>query len=128
MSDITEEKVFFEQGKVKVTSSRFVAVDRTFAMANITSVRSLRIEAKRSIYGTAFAVIGALIAVEQRNILIGVILFVGGVIHTYIQIKKRDKFVVAIATSGGEVHAHDASESYVGRVVDAINAAIVYRG
>ena len=128
MTENSQEKVFFEAGKVKVTSSRFVAVDRTFAMANITSVRPLKIEPKRSLTGIPVAMIGLGLTVDPESRLFGILLVLGGIVYFLAQRTKSDKFVVAITTAGGEVHAHDASEEFVSKVTSAINEAIIYRG
>lgn len=128
MNAINDEKVFFEAGKIKVTSARFVAVDRTFAMANITSVRPLKVEPKRSLTGIPFAMIGLGLTVDPASRLLGLLFVIAGISHFLIQRAKRDRFVVAITTAGGEVHAHDASMEFVKKVTDAINEAIIYRG
>jgi hypothetical protein len=58
-----EEKVFFENGNVKVTNARFVVGDQTFAMAAVNSVKvsSTDITPSNAISGILVAVGGYLV-------------------------------------------------------------------
>lgn len=120
---MTEEKTFFHQGGVRVTSARFINGGQTYAMSNVTSVKAL-IEKPQRGGGILIALValGMSIAAPIVGIpALGLTLF-----YLY---KQKPKYHVMLKTSGGEASALSTDhEEYVDDVVEAVNQAIVHRG
>ncbi len=125
-----EEQVLFERGSVKVTTLRFIVGAQTFAMSNITSVRS-SVDEPSGCAGIALMVIGAAIALASLagslfGFVVGAALCLGGwsVLHS-----QHPEYQVRLTTAGGESTALASPEKeYVASVVQALNDAIVARG
>ncbi len=118
-----EEKIFFSYDDVKVTSSRFISGGQTFAMNNITSVKSVEQKPKRFWAGLLiFFGLCSLPSSWQT----GVVIIGASVIYMFLQ---KTKFHVMLATAGGETSALTTyQKDYLDQVVAALNEAIVYRG
>jgi hypothetical protein len=125
-----QEKVYFSDDAVTVTSSRALFLGTTYAMANITSV-SLAYKEQSAGCAISLIVVGSLLAInllllEHETIPVGVfglfLLAVGVLLYT-----KRSKwYIVRISSASGEANAlrhHD--RVYIQRIVDAVNRAII---
>ena len=121
-----EEKTFFNKGNVKVSNSRFIVEGQTYAMSNVTSVKSGVIEGSQT---STFVFI-----------LIGLVCFAGGVVGfilafimfglAYYSAKQvKNTYTVILNTSAGENKALSShNEAYVRTIITALNDAIVSRG
>ncbi|PTA48375.1 QacE [Shewanella morhuae] len=121
-----EEKVFFNQGNVSVSNSRFIVSGQTYAISNVTSVKSGIISASK----------GAAVFL----IFIGLCCFLGGFIVKIIGViflalgvfswkGAKDKYTVILNTSAGENKAlMSEDKSYIESVITALNNAIISRG
>ncbi len=122
-----EERVFFEQGNVKVTNARFVVSSQTYAMNGVTSVKSYVTPPDRK---------GAIIAVA-----VGIVLFLaldGGAklfglavagIAGWLLTQMKNTHSVFLSSASGEVQAlADQDETFISGVIGALNQALVYRG
>lgn len=119
-----EEKTFFEYDDVKVTNARFVSGSQTFAMSNVTSVKTLTDKPSR-ILGVLIVLIGIVIAISSSAGVGAVIAVIAG-IYLYLQ---KTTYHVMLNTSGGETSALKTYQlDYITKVVGALNQAIVYRG
>lgn len=119
-----EEKTFFEYEDVKVTNARFISGAQTFAMSNITSVKALT-ESPNRWFGILMIVMGLLVAAKE-SLAGGVVLIAIAALILYMQ---KTTYHVMLSTSGGETSALKTYQlEYITKVVNALNAAIVYRG
>lgn len=118
-----EEKLFFEHNGVKVTNTRFISGGQTFAMSNITSVKSSEEKPKR-LGGVLILLIG-LVTMASLPI-------IGGLISAaaiYYLIKLKPMYHIMLSTSGGESSALKTDQKeYLNQIVTALNEAIIYRG
>ncbi len=121
-----DERIFLEEGGVKVTSARFIVPAQTYAMSGITSVKSKVEPAKRG--GPIIVGIVGLCSLFTGvgGIVIGAILIVAAVLWWKAQ---KGEYHVLLHSSSGEAKALSSKdESFIGRVVVALNDSIVARG
>lgn len=118
-----EEKQFFSYDDVKVTNARFVNGNQTYAMSNVTSVKSF-VQKPSRLGGVIVLLIGLAIALSAP--VVG--LLIAGVAIAYL-VQQKTKYHIMLATAGGEVSALTTHQfDYLQKVVAALNEAIVYRG
>ena len=121
-----EEKVFFEKGNVSVSNSRFIVDGQTYAMSNVTSVKTGVKKADRS--GAVIACIIGLTCLFGSGFFfwLGIILIVIGVIAFK---GASDEYSVVLNTSAGENQALTSQDKFhIESVISALNDAIVSRG
>jgi hypothetical protein len=122
-----DERVFFDQGPVKVTSARFIVDNRTYAMHGVTSVKSSVTPPPRG--GPLLIIligVAMLFAPAMELKLIG--LLVAGV-AVWILTQQKNTYAVFLSSASGEVQAlSNSDEHYIGGVVHALNEALVHRG
>jgi len=118
------ETVFFSEGNVSVSDSRFIVNGQTYAMSGITSVKPSITPANR-IAPAVIALVGGALAYHGMwgwgigLVVIGVAMF----------FTMKDTHAVTLRTSGGDVQAlTSTNHGYIKRVIDALNDAIVHRG
>ena len=118
-----EEKIFFEYEDVKITNARFLSGGQTYAMSNVTSVKSFEQKPKRFL-PIIILIIGLIIAINKPVVGIAIAAIFGFFIY-----KQKTIYHVMLATSGGEVSALKTDQrQYLEKVVSALNEAIVHRG
>lgn len=134
------EQVFFAEGNIRVTSSRFIVGDQTYAMSAVSSVRAHAEQPKNLDLGCAFVLAVALVlfgfmgwvASGKMNSPGAWILAAGAalLVATLSTWRKRKPiYVVQLTTSSGEVQALTSQDwPHVHRIVEALNEAIVHRG
>jgi len=123
-----QEKVYYSDGAITVTSTRAVLGAKTYAMANITSVTLGENKAAVGC-GGALLFVGALFAIglfSGETIMLGIfgliILVVGVVLMT------QKSYVVRIGSASGEANAlENKDRSYIKKIVAAVNQAIIER-
>lgn len=121
-----DEKIFFNKGNVSVSNSRFIVDGQTYAMSNVTSVKS---GVKPPERGAAI-----IIAVIGLACLFGSgWVFVAGIVALAIAILawigSKAKYTVILNTSSGENQALVSEDkSYITNVISSLNEAIVSRG
>jgi hypothetical protein len=119
-----DEKTFFEYEDVKVTNARFISGGQTYAMSNVTSVKSR--EESPSRVGPALVLLFCLGAFMAENYFFGIVL---GALGLFWLIKQKAVYHVMLSTAGGETSALKTNQpEYLSKVVKALNDAIVYRG
>ncbi|WP_228892551.1 DUF6232 family protein [Pseudoduganella aquatica] len=123
---MNQERVYFDNGKVKVTNSRVVVLNQTYAMSGITSVSFVE-EKPNRLLPVALAIGGAVGAGSLGlNIWVCAAAVLPGVAWLLIQ---RSRFSIAIGSASGDTKALTSKyKDFVHGVVDAINAAIIERG
>lgn len=120
---IVEEKTFFEYDDVKVTNARFITGGQTFAMNNVTSVKTRT--KKPSRWGGIFILLIGL-SMMAANALFGLAIVAAAAYYLY---KQKTIYDVMLTTSGGETSALKTNQlEYITKVVNALNDAIVHRG
>ena len=118
-----EEKEFFNYEDVKVTNARFVNGNQTYAMSNITSVKSF-VQKPSRLGGVIVLLVGLAIALNSP--VVGLLIAAAAMVYLVLQ---KTKYHIMLATAGGEVSALTTHQSdYLQKVVAALNEAIVYRG
>jgi hypothetical protein len=121
-----EEKVFFNKGNVSVSNSRFIVDGQTYAISNVTSVKSGEIAGSQS--GTVILIIIALcfFAGGLFMKLLGSALLIFAL---YLSTKVKSTYTVILNTSAGENKALSSQDkSHVQSIITALNDAIVSRG
>ncbi|MBK8257832.1 MAG: hypothetical protein IPK82_34840 [Polyangiaceae bacterium] len=120
---------FFTDHMVNITNARAVLAGTTYALANITSVRSWTVSKPLLplLLGILCLVAGAAVAFSSGGCG-GAILLVGVVLAIFYFLSK-DKHYIRIGTAGGEVDAlQSADPAYINKIVTALNNAIIHRG
>lgn len=122
------EKVYFSERGIVITSTRAVLHQRTFAMANITSV-SLATNNQNSGCGCMLLGLGGLLAFGLFSAntveagVIGILLLGIGV-----AVMNETSYVVRIGSASGEANAlQNSNREYIQRIVAALNQAIIDR-
>jgi hypothetical protein len=120
---IRQEKVYYDDGRVRVTSTRAVLTDRTFVMANIGSVgvKVLAPDNQAAQQLIFWGILGSLCTAG-----LSLILTIAGIIMMCLA---KYRYAVRVSSGAGEVDCLiSQDERYVRRIADAINDAIVERG
>ena len=122
------EQTFYENaGAVKVTNSRVVVGNQTYALSGITSVRFHQLKPKR-LLPAVLMVGGFLLAKSNPDATVWqyLILSAPGAIWLLAQ---RSTYTVELNSSSGESRALQSKKrDFIQDVVSAINQAIVARG
>ncbi|CAM3265808.1 hypothetical protein DESA109040_05875 [Deinococcus saxicola] len=117
------EKTFFKDEGATVTNARFMTNGQTHALSGITSVAKTTDEPLRM----APIVLGlfGLAAFTVGQPAFGVVAIIMAV---FWWLSQKTTHTVTIRTSAGELKAlTDTNGARVGKIVEALNAAIVYR-
>jgi len=123
--DTSTEKTFYHDDSVVVTQARFVANGKTYAMRNISSV-SLMKKARSRFFEFICFFIGALLLFSSDTLLFGVMLILLGLALLWLL---KDEYSVRIQSNSGEADGFiSKNKEYVGKIVAAVNEAIVFRG
>ncbi|WP_395611028.1 DUF6232 family protein [Pseudomonas sp. B22129] len=121
-----DEKVFFNQGDVSVSNSRFIVDGQTYAMSNVTSVKS-RVTPPDRGAAIIIAIVGLACLLGRGSV------FVAGLIALAIAVlvwrSSKAKYAVVLNTSSGEKQALVSNDkTYITNVITSLNEAIVSRG
>ena len=121
-----EEKIFFNKGNVSVSNSRFIVDGQTYAMSNVTSVKSGKIPAANTA-ALVICLIGLMCLLGTAVVkIVGIIFIVVGIIAYR---GAKPQFTVVLNTSAGENKALSSEdEAYVDSIIQSLNDAIVSRG
>lgn len=124
-----EEETILSESNVVVTRSRFMTPGSTYAMSGITSVKA---STERPVKGPLILIVlgvlvllGGAMGRQAGAIVMSLILIAGG----FFWLLKGVKYIVLLSSASGEVKALVSRDSrFIGRVIDALNQAIVRRG
>ena len=120
-----EEITFYQDLNVTVTPSRYVTNSKTYAMRNISSVHTFEIVKSKTL-PVILILVGLLFALINEAKIIGFILLAIGFITLFLI---ENEFAVRISTTSGEVNSIVSKDkTYVQKIVDALNDAIIHRG
>lgn len=118
-----EETTFFEHETVRVTNSRFIVDGQTFAMSNITSVKS-RQESPSKLLPILLLILAVIMVLN--GVYAALVLGFIGVVWLA---QQKPAYHVMLHTSGGETSALKTyQKQYLDSVMTALNNAIVHRG
>jgi hypothetical protein len=118
------DQVFFSNGQILVSKTRFMAFGETFAMAGITSVRMNR--NPPSVAGpVCLGIIG--LCSCAASLWVGIPLVVGAIVWGVLL---KPTFAAIITTASGETRTpcQSKSEALIYTVVESLNQAIIARG
>lgn len=123
---VGNEKIYFDEGDVKVTKARFIVPAQTYAMSGITSVKSI---VDQPFKGPAIlAILGGLFIffiAQTASIITGLVLIAGAALWFI----KGKKHIVILSSASGEAEALSSNNSgFIERIISALNDAIVERG
>jgi uncharacterized protein DUF6232 len=110
------EQIFFEQDKIKITSSRAIFGGSTYVINATASVRNYELKPERT-WPIVLMIAGLFCFLTTTLI---------GIVWWFLQ---KTKYAVLISSASGEICAFVTKDkSLADRVVIAINEAIVHRG
>ena len=123
---MAEEKNFFNQGGVSVSNSRMMYGGQTYAMSDITSVKSFEKTPSR-IVPIILIIVGLFgLAAGKDGIIVALLLIGGGIAWL---IAQKSDYSVLLTSASGEVKAYTSKDKdFVGKIINAVNEAIVHRG
>lgn len=131
---MTEEKVIYERGDIKITNLRAIFGDKTYAISNITSVTrkektnlSAFLPVAIIVIGIAFISLAFFVdAINWAAISFGVFMVVGGY---FLAMLLKTEYFVQIGSTAGEEQAYKSkSIAKVTDIVRAINQAMIQQG
>ena len=152
MDNQNEEKIFFQQNNVLVSQSRLVIGDKTYVLRNISSVATASNCSIKKPSKTFYKILVGIasILLFQKIITIGlylevnkevpfsdyvkVVLYIGLIIFSIYTMSKLKTqyfysyFVRISSNSGTSDVLNSPDKSYIQKVVDALNQAIIYNG
>lgn len=132
-----DEKIFYENDNVKVTSARFIVNNETYALSSINSVKVSVVDVTFSYAFPSLAIVVGLgwlffLIVLEGTIPIFYIQSVALVVasvYALIRFKKKLECRIVLTTSPGDCAALKSNERQdIALVERALNDAIVYRG
>lgn len=129
---MADETVIYQNDMVKITNLRAVLDGKTYAISNITSVSSKRIEPNRIMeFIFLFAGLGLVVAFvtnmsNWQNLLYGVICL--GLVYFFNKISKPTYTAIISMTNGENTALRSPDEVVIKQVVEALNNAIVQKG
>lgn len=130
-SPISREQVYFDRDGVRVTNSRFLPGDQTFALSAINSVKLLKVRADQRPVAVLASAAGVCIlgAIGGQSVGWFFAALAFGFVAFLIYRGLRDSYAVVVSVSSGEVKALvRQDEKFIVDVVNAINQAIIGRG
>ncbi|HWU65372.1 MAG TPA: DUF6232 family protein [Methylophilus sp.] len=120
-----DRKVFFSDGGIIISDSRFIASGYIYNIRDITSVRLGVIEAPRwlGIFGMGSGLV--LMLMEDTLFVVGGCFIALGVM---VGVFSKTRYAVILETATGEHRVFsDTSKHYIERVICALDAAMVHR-
>jgi hypothetical protein len=130
---VAEELPIYRDANIEITNLRAMLHDKTYAMANVTSVSMFTQQGNQlpGIVVLTLASILLLMAIASSDLqgcflIIALILLIVGIAYVRSQ---KDRFWVRIGSASGETNALSSYDrAYILHVVNAMNEAIVRRG
>jgi hypothetical protein len=124
---MTEEKVFFDEAGVSITSARMIYGNQTYTMSGVTSAESFEKPPSR-IGAILLMLFGLLICLsgDVASIIVGLVIIVGGIVWWLMQ---KTEYSTVLRSSAGETKAYTSEDqSFVDRITQSVNDAIFHRG
>lgn len=130
---MSEEVTIYEQNGIKITNLRAVFGEKTYSVANITSVEAKTIQPSTGLAFTIF-VIGLLLffaGVADLKENLGLIIWALGcfVIFFFMNRSAKPTYSVSLTTASGEVKAYESPDQQIIKtIVQSLNTAIIQKG
>lgn len=122
---VQNEIMFYQDGNVTVSQSRFITNSKTYAMRNISSVHIFEIVASRKL-PVIMILIGFFMLFSDSARIVGFIIIALGVGALFLI---KNEFAVRISTNSGEANSIVSKDrAYIQTIVNALNEAIIHRG
>ena len=117
------EKIFFQDGTVTVTNTRFVVPGHVFQMSEVKGVRAERAESVGTWPSVLYMLaLGAFLARLYR---LGFLLLIAGAL---VRLFFKPKFTVVLSNLSGEVRAFTRpDQGYILEILDALQKALLFR-
>ena len=120
-----EDKIFYQSGNVLVTTTRFVTDGQTYAMRNITSVKTG--ETPRKIGWQFLGCLLTFLLGSAIHLTVGIILT--GLLIYWFWKNGGPEYQIIIATAGGEAPAYTSQHmGTIFNIQKALSDAIIARG
>ena len=145
-----EEKVYYDEGNVKITSRRCILDEKTYVLKNISSVTvntqyhsavhhaAVKVRATWAYILGSLIILGGLKALLDGDVLILVVDFgIGGALCYYAYSKSQksepawetpawEEYSIRIGSNAGDADILESKDKdYITKIVDAINDAII---
>jgi hypothetical protein len=132
-----EDLTFFNEGGIAVTKTRFIVHGETYALANVSSVRGIKIPAKSGDLAVGVGLGGGLLLLglgcigEDLRVaaglaILGLVLLVVSIVAIR---RRKPTYLIMLNTAGGEIKTCGNNDyAYMKLILDALNRAIVARG
>lgn len=124
------EQVFYDQGGIAVTNSRFIVHGQTYAMSGITSVKASQISPSKK--EPVFCVLGGVIITLYNLNPVTFWMYLGIailVVSIYWFKSLKPTYYVTLTTNAGETQAVQSKDfDVISNIVNALNSAIIERG
>jgi len=126
-----EEKVFFDNGNIKVTNSRFIVHGQTYVISNIASIKMLKYENmfQRLLYFIVIflGVVG--VGIKSKDSVVGNYFIGASIILFILTTRLKPSYFVSIVSSSGIFAAvKSTNKELITEIIDALNKAIIDRG
>lgn len=119
---MAEEKVFYDEGNVKVTNSRFLTYGTTTSMSGVTSVSKHAAHPSRK-GPIILAIVGLILFAWQWFI---ALIVIAAAVAWWMS--QKTTYSIRLASASGESEAlNSCDESLIDKIIEALNEAIVYR-
>jgi hypothetical protein len=132
-----EEQIFFDSKDIKITNTRFVALNQTYAMSSVNSVKvtknditaSIKMPIIIGIIGLIFLFNNLSNSLSNYAGYVFPILMLTWATFWFKSVKTQYEFIIVLRTSSGEMSAlKSTDEMHIKSVEDALIQAIVHRG
>ena len=130
---MTEEKIIYEEGNIKITNVRAIFGDKTYAISNITSVTKKEKPTPYSflpvgiiVFGIAFITISFFNNFNAAIMTLGVFMVVGGY---FLAMLPKTQYFVQFGSAAGEEQVYTSkSIAEIEKIVQAVNEAMIQQG
>jgi hypothetical protein len=120
-----EERVFFDDGDVRVTNARFIVNGQTYAMNGVTSVKQA-VQHPSRVWPVLFGLVGLMLLIAGGSMGWGIIFLVVALLWW---LGQKAVWIVVLHSASGEVRALTShNRDYIHSVITALNDSIVHRG
>jgi hypothetical protein len=121
-----KETSLFDDGRVSVSSSRFVANGQTHLISEITSVRLVHIPARRGLALLLFLIGATYLFTGFNDLMLPLIFILMGFIAWIVA---TPKYIVVLVNATGEVKAlRRSDQESIKKITDALNEALALKG
>jgi len=127
---MSEEKVIYEKGNIKITTMRAIFGDKTYAVPNITSVTKKEKTTPFSflpvgiiVFGLAFITISFFNNLDGAIMILGVFMVIGGY---FVAMLLRTEYFIQLGSAAGDTEAYISNDiAEIEKIVQAINQAMI---